>query len=77
MGYENPYPAVLILQRHYPGFDMCIRPKDNSSKERMCSIAREATGWLLLLIPAERRAKGILLRYPLDLPTEAVQAHPT
>lgn len=49
--------------------------KDDGSKGAMCYTAREDAGKILLLDPAERRTKAVLVKYRLDLPLEVVYDH--
>ncbi|XP_063854131.1 uncharacterized protein LOC135096523 [Scylla paramamosain] len=83
--HENSYRAISALEREYPTLRIQVRvnlkgehvvtPKDEDSTALLRRIAEEGNR-VLLLDPSEKRHKLVLERYPLDLPLEAVEAHP-
>ncbi|KAK4307367.1 hypothetical protein Pmani_020886 [Petrolisthes manimaculis] len=83
--HGSPYQAITALEREHLTLRMegrpnlqgeyVLTPKDEDSTALLRRIAKEGNK-VLLLDPSERRHKVVLEWYPLDLPLDAVEAHP-
>ena len=83
--HENAYKAITALEKEYPTLRMQVRPnlqmeyiltpKGEDSAALLRRLAEEGNR-VLLLDPSERRHRVVVERYPLDLPLDAVEAHP-
>ena len=83
--HGSAYQAITALEREHPELKMEVRPnlqgeyiltpKSDDSATLLRSIAEEGNR-VLLLDPSKRVCKVLLERYPLNLPLDAVEAHP-
>ena len=87
-GHSNGYQAVTALEADHRDLKLTVRPnlkgeyiltpRDAVTVERLKALSREGdpNSRVTLLDPEKKQVKGVLQRYPLDLPLEAVKAHP-
>ena len=84
--HASAYLAITALEKDYPTLRIDIRPnlaseyvltpKDEDTAALLRRLSEEGNR-VILLNPSERRYRVVLERYPLDLPLEAVEAHPS
>ncbi len=83
--HESDYQAITALELEHPTLKMEVRPnlsgvyiltpKNEDSAALLRRIAEEGNK-VIVLEPSEKRHKMVLERYPLNLPLDAVKAHP-
>jgi len=87
-GYQTSYDAVAELERLHPALHMrnlagrdnscVVVPLDEATHQQLCALAEDLTFpvRLVALDPGATLTKGVVMGYPLGMPTDLLLRHP-